>query len=199
LVTRSRSSEAGSRYRLGESLLPGTLSILTRLGVADTVNEAGFVRKKAATFIWGGGRPPWSFTFGTPKTAPWVYDHSLQVTRAEYDHILLKAAAEHGAEVREECEVSDVNLSTNGVPSTVTWKDDAGNEGTLEADFVIDASGLRGSLSQKLTTREWTSIRNMAIWSLKEASVKATLEHLLGHTMRGYWISSQGRHALSVS
>ena len=47
---------------------------------------------------------------------------TLQVTRAEYDHILLKAAAEHGAHVREECEISDVQLSENGVPSVVTWK-----------------------------------------------------------------------------
>lgn len=153
------------RYRLGESLLPGTLSILTRLGVADRVNAAGFTRKNAATFIWGGGRPPWSFTFGTPKTAPWVYDHSLQVTRAEYDHILLKAAAEHGAEVHEECEITDVTLSENGVPSTVTWKR-GDTEGTEETDFVIDASGLRGSLSQKLTSRQWDQYyRNMAVWS----------------------------------
>jgi flavin-dependent dehydrogenase len=153
------------RYRLGESLLPGTLSILTRLGVADRVNAAGFTRKNAATFIWGGGRPPWSFTFGTPKTAPWVYDHSLQVTRAEYDHILLKAAAEHGAEVHEECEITDVTLSENGVPSTVTWKRGE-TEGTEETDFVIDASGLRGSLSQKLTSRQWDQYyRNMAVWS----------------------------------
>ncbi|MEO6445127.1 MAG: NAD(P)/FAD-dependent oxidoreductase [Gemmatimonadaceae bacterium] len=153
------------RYRLGESLLPGTLSILTRLGVADKVNEAGFVRKNAATFIWGGGRPPWSFTFGTPKTAPWVYDHSLQVTRAEYDHILLKAAAEHGAEVNEETEITEVQLSENGVPSRVSWKNGE-TEGTEETDFVIDASGLRGSLSQKLTSRQWDKYyRNMAVWS----------------------------------
>ncbi|MFN2398616.1 MAG: NAD(P)/FAD-dependent oxidoreductase [Gemmatimonadaceae bacterium] len=153
------------RYRIGESLLPGTLSILTRLGVADRVQKAGFTRKNAATFIWGGGRPPWSFTFGTPKTAPWVFDHALQVTRAEYDHILLKAAADHGADVREECEVTDVQLSENSVPSTVAWKSDS-DEGTLETDFVIDASGLRGSLSQKLTSRQWDKYyRNMAIWS----------------------------------
>jgi flavin-dependent dehydrogenase len=153
------------RYRIGESLLPGTLSILNRLGVVDQVEAAGFVQKNAATFIWGGGRPPWSFTFGTPKTAPWVYDHSLQVTRAEYDHILLKAAAERGAEVHEECEITDVQLGTDGVPSTVSWKGAEG-EGTEETDFVIDASGLRGSLSQKLTSRQWDKYyRNMAIWS----------------------------------
>lgn len=153
------------RYRIGESLLPGTLSILTRLGVVDKVQEAGFVRKNAATFIWGGGRPPWSFTFGTPKSAPWVFDHALQVTRAEYDHILLKAAREHGADVREQVEVTDVALSTNGVPSQVTYSDGTG-EGTMETDFVIDASGLRGSLSQKLTSRQWDKYyRNMAIWS----------------------------------
>jgi len=82
------------RYRLGESLLPGTMSILNRLGVMDRVEAASFVRKSAATFIWGPEQAPWTFTFATPRTAPWIYDHAYQVTRAEYDQILLDAARE---------------------------------------------------------------------------------------------------------
>lgn len=153
------------RYRLGESLLPGTLSILTRLGVYDRVKAANFTVKNAATFIWGGGRPPWSFTFGTPKTAPWVFDHALQVTRAEYDKIVLDAARDRGADVREETEVTDVEFDAAGKPVRVAWKNGA-KEGTIDTDFIIDCSGLRGTVSQKLTTRLWDKYyRNMAVWS----------------------------------
>ena len=60
------------RYRVGESLLPGTMAILTRLGVMDKIKAANFVEKRAATFIWGPEQTPWTFTFSTPKTAPWV-------------------------------------------------------------------------------------------------------------------------------
>ncbi len=153
------------RYRIGESLLPGTMSILTRLGVFDKVKAANFTVKRSATFIWGGGRPPWSFYFATPKTAPWVFDHALQVTRAEYDKILLDAAAERGASVRELHEVTDVELCPNGGPSKVYWKN-GDSSGVIEADFVIDASGVRGVLSQKLSSRMWDQYyRNMAVWS----------------------------------
>jgi flavin-dependent dehydrogenase len=153
------------RYRIGESLLPGTMSILTRLGVYDKVQAANFTVKRSATFIWGGGRPPWSFYFATPKTAPWVFDHALQVTRAEYDKILLDAAAERGADVRELHEVTDIALPSNGGPTVVKWKNGS-TEGVIEADWVIDASGQRGIVAQQLNLRQWDKYyRNMAVWS----------------------------------
>ena len=153
------------RYRIGESLLPGTLAILTRLGVADKVHAAGFTKKRAATFIWGGDRAPWSFTFATPKTAPWVFDHAYQVTRAEYDHILIKAAAERGAVIREACEVTDVKMPEGDGPVSVSWKTETAS-GTTEADWVIDASGGRGILAQQLNLRRFDRYyKNMAVWS----------------------------------
>ena len=50
------------RYRVGESLLPGTMAILTRLGVMDRIKAANFVEKRAATFIWGPEQTPWTFS-----------------------------------------------------------------------------------------------------------------------------------------
>jgi len=153
------------RYRIGESLLPGTCAILTRLGVFDKIQAANFTVKRTATFIWGGGRPPWSFTFSTPKTAPWVFDHAYQVTRAEYDQILLNAAAERGAQVHEATEVSDVQLGSNGDPAVIVWKNGSG-EGKVEADWVIDASGARGVVAQQLNVRRYDNYyKNMAVWS----------------------------------
>ena len=153
------------RYRLGESLLPGTMSILTRLGVMDRIKAANFVQKRAATFIWGAEQAPWTFTFATPKTAPWVYDHAYQVTRAEYDQILLDAARERGADVREEHEVTDIQTDGNGGPVAVSWKNGA-SSGTLEGDFIIDASGSRGIVARKLKMRRFDEyFQNMAVWS----------------------------------
>ncbi len=153
------------RHRIGESLLPGTCAILTRLGVFDRIEAAKFPIKRAATFIWGGDRPPWSFTFSTPKTAPWVFDHAYQVTRAEYDQILLNAAAERGAQVHEATEVTDIDLGANGGPVTVAWKNGSG-EGRVEADWLIDASGARGMVNQKLNLRRFDEYyKNMAVYS----------------------------------
>ena len=153
------------RYRLGESLLPGTMSILSRLEVMDRIKAADFVQKRAATFIWGPEQAPWTFTFSTPKTAPWVYDHAYQVNRAEYDQILLDAARERGADVREEHEVTEIRTGGNGGPVSVSWKNGA-SSGTLEGEFIIDASGSRGIVARNLKMRRYDQyFQNMAIWS----------------------------------
>lgn len=153
------------RYRVGESLLPGTMAILTRLGIMDKIKAANFVEKRAATFIWGPEQTPWTFTFSTPKTAPWVYDHAYQVTRAEFDQILLDAARERGADVREEHEVTGIQADGNGSPVAVGWKN-GDSSGTLEGDFIIDASGSRGIIAKKLKMRQFDQyFQNMAIWS----------------------------------
>lgn len=153
------------RYRIGESLLPGTLAILSRLGIAERVQGANFPKKRAATFIWGGGRPPWSFTFATPKTAPWVFDHAYQVTRAEYDQILLDAAREQGAIVHEGYEVTDLDLGSNGGPARLSWKNGE-SSGELTADWIINASGGAGVIARRLNFRRFDEYyRNMAVWS----------------------------------
>jgi 2-polyprenyl-6-methoxyphenol hydroxylase-like FAD-dependent oxidoreductase len=69
------------RYRIGESLLPGTMSILQRLGLREKIDAAGFVRKPSATFLWGQDQAPWTFSFAAPKVTPWVFDHAIQVKR----------------------------------------------------------------------------------------------------------------------
>jgi flavin-dependent dehydrogenase len=164
------------RYRIGESLLPGTCAILMRLGLADKIAAANFPKKRAATFLWGGDRAPWSFTFATPKTAPWVFDHAYQVTRAEYDQILLDTAAERGTKVHQETEVTDIQLGAEGEPVQVTWKNATG-EGRLEADWVIDASGSRGMLAQRLHLRKYDEYyRNMAVWSYFKGGKRFTGE-----------------------
>ena len=153
------------RYSVGESLLPGTLSILNRLGVLEKVESAKFVEKRAATFLWGTGRRPWSFTFSTPKSAPGVFDHAYQVTRSEFDQILLDAAREEGAVVKERHEVSEVEMGTAGDAARVHWQN-CENKGVEEADFVIDASGSRGVIARKLKLRRYDAyFRNVAMWS----------------------------------
>lgn len=153
------------RYRVGESLLPGTLSILKRLGVFERVEAAGFVKKRAATFLWGGDRAPWTFSFATPKTAPWVFDYGLQVNRDEYDQILLDAARDAGAVVHEECEVTSVDPGGHDRVAEIQFQG-AGGAGSKACAFVVDASGTRGVVAQARGLRRSDAyFRNIALWS----------------------------------
>lgn len=163
------------RYRIGESLLPGTLSLLSRLGVLDVIETAGFQRKPAATFVWGDQRPPFDFSMAAPKTAPWTFDYALQVNRAEFDALLLQAAADRGVDVRHAHQVVAAHWQDDTGPAAVAWQRQPSatpgsgsnpESGTTRAGYLIDASGGQGLVARQLGERAFDpALRNMATWT----------------------------------
>jgi flavin-dependent dehydrogenase len=152
------------RYRVGESFLPGTLSILNRLGLQEKIDAAGFVKKPSATFLWGQDQAPWTFSFSTPRTAPWVFDHAIQVKREEFDKLLLDEVRARGITVHEETPVTDVDISAPDRVSLTVRQDGASR--VVESDFVIDAGGSGGPLARQLKVRRYDEFyKNFAIWS----------------------------------
>ncbi|ARZ72387.1 alkylhalidase [Streptomyces albireticuli] len=152
------------RYRIGESLLPGSLSIFDRLGLQDRIDAAGFVEKPSATFLWGQDEAPWTFSFTTPKTSPWVFDHAIQVKREEFDQLLLDEVKERGIEVHENTPVSHVDIADPGKVSLTAGQ--GGDARQVECDFVIDAGGANGPLARKLKVRRYDEFyKSFAIWS----------------------------------
>ncbi|WP_239307806.1 MULTISPECIES: chloramphenicol-biosynthetic FADH2-dependent halogenase CmlS [unclassified Frankia] len=152
------------RYRIGESFLPGTLSILSRLGLDEKIEAAGFVKKPSATFLWGQNQAPWTFSFSTPKTAPWVFDHAIQVKREVFDKMLVDEVVARGVPVWQTTPVTAVDLSAPDRVTLTVRQDDALR--TLEADFVIDAGGSGSPLARQLKVRRYDEFyKNFAIWS----------------------------------
>ncbi len=153
------------RYQIGESLLPGTLAILERLGVKDRVEQARFPKKRAATFLWGDRRGPLTFSFATPKTAPWVHDHAYQVNRAEFDKLLLDAASDAGAGVFQNHQVTDIDSSEASDDVQVHWKNGTEPQ-QIACSFAVDATGRAGITANKYGLRRYDDYyRNLALWS----------------------------------
>jgi len=155
------------RYRVGESFLPGTLSILHRLGLSDRIDAAGYVQKPSATFLWGKTEAPWTFSFTTPKTEDWVFDHAIQVLRSEFDQMLLDTCRERGVQVFEEAAVTEVDVEH---PDHVSVQVRHRNESSeFTADYLIDASGSNSPLVRKLGLREYDEFyKSVALWSYFE-------------------------------
>ena len=88
------------RFHIGESLLPFSMQAFTRLGLHEKFARAGFMEKFGGEMYGacGGEGVKFYFEDGFRSQA----DRSYQVTRAEFDKLLLDHAAESGAEVREE-------------------------------------------------------------------------------------------------
>jgi FADH2-dependent halogenase len=150
------------RFHIGESLLPYNRALFDELGVWEKVSSAGFMVKRGAQFWMGDGLRHNRLDFSQGVFTE--FSESLQVERAKFDHILLDHAREVGAEVREGCTVLRHRVDEQGV--TVTYRDDAGNEHTVGAPFLIDASGLGNLTANSSSQREYyDGHRKIAIFS----------------------------------
>jgi halogenation protein CepH len=148
------------RYHIGESLLSATLAILAHSGALPAVERAGFVKKPGGTFLWGANAEVWSFWF---REDPGGYEHSYQVLRSEFDTILLRHAESEGAVVREACAVEQVD---GDGPYRVRVRSDGGAPATVEAAYVVDASGQGALVGRRDGLREFNPFfKNLALWS----------------------------------
>ena len=134
------------RFQIGESLLPFNNDVFQRLGILEQLEKGDFVPKYGAEFVTGDGARGYTFRFDENLPAP--HDRAFQVTRAKFDELLMKTANEAGVVVRQETNVVNVDLA-DPKRATVTT---AGGE-TLEARFVVDASGHAAFLGQRLGGR----------------------------------------------
>jgi len=147
------------RYHIGESLLSATLPILAYVGVLDDVERHGFVKKPGGTFLWGSSAEPWTFWF---REDPGGYSHAFHVLRSEFDALLLRHAGKQGAEIVEEAHVDDV---VGEGPFRIHVRA-AGKPVTVDARYVVDASGQQALLGRRENLREFNPFfKNLAIWS----------------------------------
>jgi halogenation protein CepH len=138
------------RYQIGESLLPSTIHGVCRLtGVSDKLAKAGFPLKRGGSFRWGASPEPWTFAFSISSRMTGPTSFAYQVERSKFDKILLDHARELGAEVREGCTVTDIIEGGDRVTG-LRYTDDDGNERQAFGTFVIDSSGNRSRIYQRV-------------------------------------------------
>lgn len=158
------------RYQIGESLLPSTVHGVCRLtGADDDLAEAGFTRKRGGTFRWGGRQEPWTFSFSVSPNIAASTSFAYQVERKKFDEILLDNARRRGAEVREECLVSDV-ICDGGRVAGVIYSDRDRNEHRVLTKYVVDASGHKSRIYKRVGgAREYSKFfRSLALFGYYE-------------------------------
>ncbi|MFF4986988.1 tryptophan 7-halogenase [Streptosporangium saharense] len=138
--------ETFPRYQIGESLLPATVHGICRLlGVSEEMEKAGFTLKRGGSFRWGTNPEPWNFLFAISPELTGPTSYAYQVERMKFDNILLQNAAKNGVDVRENASVTDV-LTDGDRVTGVRYTDAEGTEHTVEANWVVDASGNRSRI-----------------------------------------------------
>src|SRR5213595_4118156 len=97
------------RFHIGESLLPFSMKAFTRMGLHEKFARAGFMKKFGGEMF--GSCPETGTKFYFKDAYRSQTDHAYQVTRADFDKLLLDHAAESGAEVHEVTGVKSVEFT----------------------------------------------------------------------------------------
>ena len=138
------------RFHIGESLLPANLPLFEDLGIGAEIRAIGMI-KRGAEFVspWHGTAQTFEFADAWDKSIPYAY----QVRRSEFDEILIRNAARHGAEVTEGCRVREVSFPPGGGALVEAGHDD-GTHSTLRARFLVDASGRDTFMATRLKAKQ---------------------------------------------
>jgi flavin-dependent dehydrogenase len=149
------------RFHIGESLLSTANEHFAALGVAEQMAAARFPDKWGARLLTHDGQSGRGVDFAHAKVpTPRTY----QVSRAEFDRILLDRAAAAGADVRQEHRVSGVDFQADGVVLDVV--DAAGQAAKVRVRAMVDATGRAGLLGKKFALRtDEPKLANIAIFS----------------------------------
>src|SRR5712671_716586 len=121
------------RFHIGESLLPFSMKAFTRMNLHEKFLRAGFMKKYGGEFFSACCDKGIKFYFEDAYQSK--TDHSYQVTRADFDKLLLDHAAENGAEVREETSVERVGFSDDHVDLYLQAKE--GSAGNVRGRYLI--------------------------------------------------------------
>ncbi|KAG7090997.1 hypothetical protein E1B28_010064 [Marasmius oreades] len=162
------------RYHIGESLLPSVRNYLRYIGAEKKVVDHGFTRKPGGAIKFNQHKKEAYTDF----VAIGQENSSWNVVRSEFDELLLKHARSCGASIFEQTRITSLTFAKDDPtrPVSATWvyspsPDAISNSpketfGTIDFDYLIDASGRAGIMSTKhLKNRYFNqSLKNIAVW-----------------------------------
>jgi flavin-dependent dehydrogenase len=188
------------RFHIGESLLPFSMRAFTRLGLHEKFARAGFMEKFGGEMYGACGNDGVKFYFEDGFRSQ--TDRSYQVTRADFDKVLLDHAGESGAEVREETAVDSIEFSEEAAAIRVSRRDElplvhGGAEARpseISARYVIDASGRNSILSAKFKLKKnYEHLQKVSVFAHYDGMTRAegrdgTLTRMVRAIDRWFWV-----------
>jgi flavin-dependent dehydrogenase len=177
------------RFHIGESLLPFSMKAFTRLGLHEKFLRAGFMKKFGGEIFGACSEIGTKFYFKDGYGSQ--TDHAYQVTRGDFDKVMLDHAAECGAEVHEETSVDRVEFPTDAVDLSV--KSNGASRG-VRARYVIDASGRTSVLGRQFKIKKtYDHLHKLSIFAhydgvWRAEGIDGTLTLLIRGIDRWFWI-----------
>src|SRR6266550_1628903 len=124
------------RFHIGESLLPFSTQTFDRLGLREKLDRT-FLPKFGGEIVAACGTKGAKFYFKDGFRSR--RDRAYQVTRSEFDKLLLDHSRENGADVREETDVKNITFENDR--AKIDIETPGGARSTIEARYLLDCSG----------------------------------------------------------
>jgi flavin-dependent dehydrogenase len=138
------------RHHIGESLMTDTYFTFQRMGLLEKMKSSPFVRKYSVQFANPAGKESRPFYFFEAMHHEAAV--TWQVTRAQFDLMLIEHAADQGAEVYQETQIKRVLFNGSRAYGVEALMKD-GNTVQFEAPVIVDATGQSAMLSNKFGWR----------------------------------------------
>jgi flavin-dependent dehydrogenase len=177
------------RFHIGESLLPFSMKAFTRLGLHEKFLRAGFMKKFGGEIIGACSENGTKFYFKDGYRSQ--TDHAYQVTRGDFDKVLLDHAVECGAEVHEETSVDRVEFLNEDVELGVKSN---GSSNSIRARYLIDASGRTSVLGRQFKIKKtYDHLQKLSIFAhydrvWRADGIDGTLTVLVRAIDRWFWL-----------
>lgn len=187
------------RFHIGESLLPFSMDAFRRLGLIDKFRAAGFLEKFGGEMLGACSDRGVKFYFKDGLGSQ--VDRSYQVTRADFDKLLLDHAAESGAEVREETAVERVTFDAEGVTLSLSGK---GGSANARARYVIDASGRNSVIGSHFKLKKtYAHLQKLSVFAHydgveREPGIDGTLTRMVRAVDRWFWMIPLDERRMSI-
>src|SRR4051812_17734734 len=174
------------------------MQAFTRLGLHEKFAKAGFMDKFGGEMYGACGGDGVKFYFEDGFRSQ--TDRSYQVTRADFDKLLLDHAAESGAEVREETGVDNIEFSDEGATLKISRRDELvqgraeARPSEIRARYVIDASGRNSILSAKFKLKKsYDHLQKLSVFAHYDGMIRAegrdgTLTRMVRAIDRWFWV-----------
>jgi flavin-dependent dehydrogenase len=176
------------RFHIGESLLPHSMDAFERLGLIGKL-DARFLPKYGAEITTACGTNSAKIFFKDGLKAR--HDRAYQVTRSEFDQLLLDHSAENGATVWEEAVVENLEFGPEEAGLTVKT---SGQSQKVRARYLLDCSG-RGSVVGNYfkLRRNYQNLKKFSVFAHyenvgRDGGVTGSFIRLIRGSDRWFWM-----------
>ncbi|MBV9275520.1 MAG: tryptophan 7-halogenase, partial [Verrucomicrobia bacterium] len=173
------------RFKIGESLLPGSLCTFERMGVKEKIDRADVIVKHGGKIVSACGARTNRFLFSNVFRCK--YPTAYQVERSKFDQILLDHAAETGCRVRQGEVVTDFSCDPDGVTVTTDTE-------TLRTRYLIDCSGRNSLVGSRFNLRRnYSDLQKFSLYAHFEdvdraPGIEGTLTQMIRARDRWFWM-----------